>query len=286
VLIPTSVFQLAAVLLLAVPGIVYTAARRRLVGPTPEDQAFSVRLTRALAVSVVLDLVYVLALSPWIVRPAEQRRTGEDILNWIATRPATSAGVALLLLVVIPTAVALIGQLRLRRPFRLRRPVSLAPIYHPTPSAWDRAAPDRGRAFVRIFTEDGHWVGGWLGPASYLSTYPQPRDIFIDVEWTLSKTGDFLTPVPDSLGVYVPLTGKERVAWIATPPQDDSTNDSAAPRPGTPVANQPDAAETPPGSPPRTTSGPTTPVPATEEQTPAESPSSPPSPARNHPQAP
>lgn len=225
-LIPTSVFQLAAVLLLAVPGIVYTAARRRLIGPTPEDQAFSVRLTRAVAVSVILDLIYLLALSPWLARLENQRRSNADILNGLAARPAVAAIVALLLLVIIPAGIALLGQLRMRRPPQLRRPLTLAPIYHPAPSAWDRVAPDRGRAFVRIFTEDGHWVGGWLGDHAYLSTYPQPRDIFIEVEWKMSSTGDFIGPVQDSLGVYVPLAGKERVAWIATPAQESDEADT------------------------------------------------------------
>ena len=233
-LIPTSVFQLAAVLLLAVPGIVYTAARRRLVGPTPEDQAFSVRLTRAIAVSVILDLTYVLVLSPWLVQLQDRRWTAEEILNGIAARPRLAAVVALLLLVIVPTAIAVLGQLRPRKPFQLLRPLTLAPIYHPTPSAWDRAAPDRGNAFVRIFTEDERWVGGWLGPGAYVSTYPQPRDIFIDVEWKMSSTGDFLEPVPGSLGVFVPLTGKERVAWITTPPQQPTGPAHPSPKPEEP----------------------------------------------------
>jgi hypothetical protein len=131
--------------------------------------------------------------------------------------------------VIVPAAIAVLGQLRLRKPFKLFRPLTIAPVYHPTPSGWDRAAPDRGSAFVRIFTEDERWVGGWLGPGSYVSTYPQPRDIFIDVEWKMSSSGDFLEPVPDSLGVFVPLTGKERVAWIATPPQQPTGDADASP---------------------------------------------------------
>lgn len=228
-LIPTSVFQLAAVLLLAVPGIVYTAARRRLIGPTPEDQAFSVRLTRAVAVSVILDLTYLLILSPWLVKLQSRRLTAEDGINAIAAQPQLPAAITLAALVIIPTTIAILGQVRLRKPFRLLRPLTIAPIYHPTPSAWDRSAPDRGRAFVRIFTEDERWVGGWLGAGSYVSTYPQPRDIFIDVEWKMSGSGDFLEPVPDSLGIFLPLTGKERVAWIAMPPQQPPADADTSP---------------------------------------------------------
>ncbi|GAB3313797.1 DUF6338 family protein [Geodermatophilus aquaeductus] len=216
-LVPTSVFQLAAVLLLMLPGIVYTAVRRRLVGPTPEDQAFSVRLTRALAVSVVFDIAYVLIAGPWLVDLLSPRPGSNDALSGLTNRPRVAAAVALLLLIVVPTAIAALGQLRLRKPLLGERPLALAPVYHPTPSAWDQAALERGGAFVRVFTEDGHWVGGWLGAGAYVSTYPQPRDLFIDEEWKLGPAGDFLERVPDSLGVFVPLTGKERVAWISAP---------------------------------------------------------------------
>jgi hypothetical protein len=91
-----------------------------------------------------------------------------------------AAGLALLLLVVIPSVLAILAQIRFRRS---RWPFRLAPVYHPTPTAWDRAAPERGYCFVRIWTDDGHWVGGWVGPQGFLSTYPEPREIFIDQEW-------------------------------------------------------------------------------------------------------
>lgn len=238
--VPTTVFQLAAVLLLVVPGIVYTAVRRRLGGPTPEDQALSVRLTRAVGISVVLDLAYGIIAGPWLVRVIVGDGPRGSLAG-LADRPRLAAAVALVLLVLLPAGLAGLGQLRPKRPAwwpgdpasarhswwrekvspALHRwsPVTRLPVYHPTPSAWDRAATDRGGAFVRVFTDDGYWVGGFLGDGSYISTYPQPRDLFIPVEWTMSKTGDFLEEVPDSLGVYVPLSGKERVAWINPPDQ-------------------------------------------------------------------
>lgn len=238
-IVPTTLFQLAAVLLLAVPGIVYTAVRRWLGGPTPEDQALSVRLTRAVGVSVILDLTYLLVAGPALVGlvtggAKTQRWTG------VIEHPRLVAGVGLVLLVLIPAGLAGMAHLRLRRP-RWRptaddapvpsalsawwqntarpalmcwSPVRLLPRAHPEPTAWDRAARDRGGAFVRIYTEDGHWVGGFLGEGSYISTYPQPRDVFIAQEWRLTSTGRFIEPVANSLGVYVPLTGKERVTWI------------------------------------------------------------------------
>jgi hypothetical protein len=94
-------------------------------------------------------------------------------------------------------------------------------VNHPAPTAWDQTARDRGAAYVRVFTDDGHWVGGFLGEGSFFSTYPEPRDLFIAIEWRLDGTGEFLEPIPNSLGVYVPLTGKERVTWINPAEEDE-----------------------------------------------------------------
>jgi hypothetical protein len=223
-LIPSTLYQLTVLLLLVLPGIVYAAVRRLLKGPSPEDRDFSVRLIRAIAVSVVLDCIYMLVAGPYIVRLARERPTQPVAPRGFAAHPRTSAVLALAFLVVIPVITGLAGQLRFaRRPERRKPwwPLRVAPLIHPTPSGWDRAAPLRGNCFVRVFTDDGKWVGGWVGPDAFVSMYPEPRDIFIDVEWRMSGDGSFIEPVDDSLGLYVPLPGRERVAWIAAPETPD-----------------------------------------------------------------
>jgi Family of unknown function (DUF6338) len=215
VVVPSTLFQAGALLLFVVPGIVYAAVRRRLTGPVPDDREFSVRLIRAIAVSVVLDIVYALLVAPQIIRIARQEAVKPGAPAGLAAEPRKTALLALLLLVVIPGGLALLMHVRLRRALW---PLRLAPIYHPTPTSWDRAAPQRGGCFVRIFTEDGYWVGGRVGDQAFVSTYPEPRDIFIDVEWRMGKDGGFVERVENSLGLYVPLSGKERVAWVWHPP--------------------------------------------------------------------
>jgi len=184
VVVPGSVFQLAAVLLLVVPGIVYAAVRRRLTGPLPDDKDFSVRLVRAVAISAVLDLVYALVAGPRILKIASRPPEVPGGPSGPLVHPRSAAALALVLLVVVPTVLGALAQIRLRRS---RCPLGLAPVHHPVPTAWDRAAPNRGNCFVRVFTSDGHWVGGWVGPEAYVSTYPEPRDIFISVEWALGR---------------------------------------------------------------------------------------------------
>ncbi|MGY1603108.1 DUF6338 family protein [Geodermatophilus sp. SYSU D00815] len=224
--VPSSLLQVVALLVLVVPGIVFAAVRRRLKGPVPEDRDFSVRLSRAIAVSVLLDLIYVAALGPMLVRRYGERVADPgNLTDWVDDILPLS-GLAFALLLAVPTVLAFALQIRLRRP-HLRRdawsPLYLAPVYHPTPTAWDRAAPTNADCFIRIRTSEGTWVGGWVGSGgrSFVSTYPEPRDIFIEYEWELDDEGVFKRPVYGSRGIFVPLTGSERVSWVKWPAPEE-----------------------------------------------------------------
>lgn len=206
--LPESLFQLLTLLLLVVPGIVFTYVRRWLRGPSADDKDFSIRLIHAIAASVVFDSLYLIVVGPQLLS-IFQMPTEEGLES-----PRVVGVTVLALTVVIPTLVALVAHLRFAG-WKL----SVAERRNPTPSAWDYAAPKRGDCYVRILTGDGRWVGGWMPVGfGYVSTYPEPRDIFIPSQWEMSPKGEFLSPIEGSEGVYVPLTGSERVAWISPGP--------------------------------------------------------------------
>ncbi len=228
-LVPSSVFQLLALVLLVVPGIVFAAVRRRLTGPTPEDRDFSARIARALAFSLTIDLLYLAIGGSNLVNAAGVATVGGHIaLRDPALHASRKALGAFGLLLVVPAALGYLAHWRVESRgdkwwhlgLRLQR------IYHPTPTAWDRAAPVRGGCFVRILKDDGHWVGGFSYGRGFVSTYPEPRDIFIEIQYRMGKDGTFLGPIDNSLGVFVPLNGAETVAWVALPPPE-SDDESA-----------------------------------------------------------
>jgi hypothetical protein len=69
--IPGTAFQLAALFLVVMPGIVYLAVQHRFHGPTPESLQTGNRVLRAVMVSAVFDSLYLMALGPhfvWLVR--------------------------------------------------------------------------------------------------------------------------------------------------------------------------------------------------------------------------
>lgn len=211
--IPSTLTQLISLLLLVVPGIVYTACRRYLRGPTPDDKDFSVRLIHAVAASIIFNCIYLIAAGPWLI--ANVKRIDEDD-NVLFIHPRITGLTVLVLTVALPAVVAGVQQLRISRdPLTL----TVAPSRRPYPSAWDAKATELADCFVRVRTADDRWIGGFM-PSNdgYIATYPESRDIFIPEQWKMGSDGEFLEPMIDSLGVYVPLTGNERVSWIREPP--------------------------------------------------------------------
>ena len=97
------------------------------------------------------------------------------------------------------------------------------PIYVPIlnnafsniPTAWDSVASDlRGGQFVRVRLLDGTWVGGWFSTKSFMSTYPEPRDLFIEAQYVLSSRGQFRDRVEGTSGVWVNVPDGAIVEWI------------------------------------------------------------------------
>lgn len=208
--LPQTVFQLLALLLLVVPGIVFTAVRRYLRGPGPDDKDFSVRLVHAVAASVVFDCVYMIIAGPWLVSMLLGDRNSAE--PSALTHPRTTGLMVLTLAVVFPAVVAVIGHVRLRKNWW---PFVFAERRHSTPTAWDYAAATNAGCYVRIHTSDGKWVGGYLPErVGFVSTYPEQRDIFIPQQFQMSSKGEFLSEIEGTLGVYVPLNGADRVEWV------------------------------------------------------------------------
>src|SRR6185437_12037436 len=124
---------------------------RRLVGPSPEDRDFSVRLLRAVATSAFFDALYLIIAGPEVVDFARRRPATPGGPAGFATSPREAAALALLLLVAIPALAAATPFVRFLPPTRgwLRRVLDYP--NQSIPSAWDYAAPLRADCFVVIY---------------------------------------------------------------------------------------------------------------------------------------
>jgi hypothetical protein len=216
--IPGTAYQLVVLLVLVMPGVVYSAVRSRLRGPTADDRDVGVRILRAMVVSAALDSLYGLILGPRLVTLAGSRN-GSQTLQGFALHTRELATWAFFLLFVVPTLLACVlhgvSWRRVDRWWRWspRRQTG----YHPTPTAWDYAAPRHGGCFVRIRLSDGRFVGGWLGENAFMATYPEARDIYIDSQWRLDHDGTFLHRLDGTLGLHVSLSSADVVEWLDAP---------------------------------------------------------------------
>jgi hypothetical protein len=228
VIIPSTATQLLVALLLLTPGFAFTATRSRLRGPTPADGDIGQRILTSIVAGAALDAVYVIVLGH---RVTGIFGTDLEPVTW-RDHPRGLALLAIGLLGLAPAALAWLDDLRSRgrldiplpgdRRIRLR----YTGRYDPTPSAWDFAGPPRGGTFIRVRLADGSWVGGWFGEDSYLSTWPEPHDLFIESQWRLDPDGKFLEKVADNDGVYVSCPQGVVVEWVAAEPDEtDDTED-------------------------------------------------------------
>ncbi|WNI28163.1 DUF6338 family protein [Streptomyces sp. ITFR-6] len=71
---PSTPLQIAVLVLFVLPGVTYQFLRERWRGPVPGERDLGERVLRAVAASVVLDTLYLVAAGPRLVRFV--RRTG------------------------------------------------------------------------------------------------------------------------------------------------------------------------------------------------------------------
>ncbi|MGL5859572.1 MAG: DUF6338 family protein [Angustibacter sp.] len=206
--LPSTIDQLFVVLLFVLPGSVYQFVRTRLRGPAPDDASAVNRVLRALGVSALLVSLYTVIAGPYLVTLIGETRVGAA--GW-ATRIREIGLCGVVLLIAIPAALAMIDHLRRRY---LPTPQWLRVAYDPTPSAWDFAFANRKETYIRLLTADDRWLGGWWGKGSWVSGYPEPRDIFISVAHQMKDNGSFGDPIEGSGGLYVRCDDVRAVEFI------------------------------------------------------------------------
>lgn len=209
--VPNSGAQLLIILLFIIPGSVFQAVRGRLRGPTPADRDVSGRIVRALAVSVLLNALYLAALGG----------SATNTINHVtgASSSDFSRGdgwLAVTLLFVVPAALAFLDYFSIG--LRDRSLSKLKVLYDPTPGAWDFAFSRDEPCFIRILTGEGRWVGGWFSGASFAASYPEPLEIYIERAWILDEDGRFSAEQEPPAGIYVRCDDAQVVEFIADSP--------------------------------------------------------------------
>ncbi|MEV7412961.1 DUF6338 family protein [Streptomyces althioticus] len=190
---PSTVLQLALLVLIVLPGTVYQFLRERFRGQVPGERDLGERVLRAVVASVILDSLYLLLAGPQLIRLARDTEgTGWEV---VAERPRLASLVALTLFVVVPAIAA--GGVSAWEHRRLRA------RYRSTPTAWDHMFRTRGSCFVRARLTDGSWIGGWYGSTSYATSYPQPPELFLESAWRMNQDGSFDGRIGRTAGLHL-----------------------------------------------------------------------------------
>lgn len=238
IVLPETLPQVVVATVVAMPGLIYASVRTTLGGYRSADARLGSRVLHAVVVGVLLDLLYVALFGSALVSifviddkgklpdlrqaalvalvlgaavPAALAAVRHGALEW--TPPQTGvlsrayAGLAKRYEGLGPRLAGRIGKVSKHSPFEA------------TPTAWDWAAPHMCDRYVRVRMADGTFLGGYFGGRSYISTYPEPHDIFIDEPWELDDDGNFLGVSEQPAGIWVSLTDGSIVEWIGEPLQ-------------------------------------------------------------------
>ena len=226
--IPTTTFAVVAIVIIFVPGFVFAVIRIWQRGFRADDKGIDGRIAQALVVSVIFDSIYLLTVYWWLP-PEVLVSTGRiDVLD-----PKALGATIFLGAIAIPAAAAWMIYTPIRLRLRNQRPWASWPgrllrfiavksplkidrkwLFTSVPTAWDEAAADSSTRYVRILLPDKRFVGGLYGEGSYVSTYPEPRDIFVREPWTLSNDGEFQSRIEGSLGMWLTVPDGAIVDWV------------------------------------------------------------------------
>ncbi|MEU2134568.1 DUF6338 family protein [Streptomyces sp. NPDC056004] len=213
---PSTVAQLAALVLLLLPGLTYQFLRERWRGPVASEAQLGERMLRAVTASVALNGLYVIAAGPALVGAWRQAKgpgkSGVSALTQlVATHPRAVGLWALVLFLGVPAAAAAAVSHAERRKART--------AYRPVPTAWDYAlgARDAGPCFVRARLKDGTWVGGWFGSRSYTSGYPRDPDLYLQWSYQMGPDGSFGARVEGTDGIYLRLSDVDILEMVKAP---------------------------------------------------------------------
>lgn len=230
--VPESLPQIAAFVLMLVPGLTWAVVKTWLVGVRDPDYGAGARILDALFISAAFLVIYSAVALMVFVRDYSLE-VARGVLD-IAYKTWPSWGVALAafgLLVVVPgvssyfvnrrrvsyttVVTAQDGEQKTKTKKRsINRPNSI-------PTAWDMAAYEKiTERWVRVRLGDKLYFGGYFGPGSYASTYPHGRDLFIEEQWEMGRDGRFLQPVKNSLGVWLPVPDNAVVEWLDGDPTE------------------------------------------------------------------
>jgi hypothetical protein len=87
-------------------------------------------------------------------------------------------------------------------------------IINPTPKAWDYFFGTRQPCFMLIHMKNQQIIGGLYNTRSFVSSYPEEADIYLEQVWDLNDDGTFDKPIDSSLGLLINYEAIEYIEFF------------------------------------------------------------------------
>ena len=84
-----------------------------------------------------------------------------------------------------------------------RLPVVVRFLQHPDPTLWDHYFSRRENKFMILHLVDGSMLGGYFGPGSCASAYPDQGDLYLSALYQIDENGNFGAPMEDTDGLLI-----------------------------------------------------------------------------------
>lgn len=225
--VPESSFAIAAFIVVALPGFLYAAVGRWARGESASDRDVSLTVARGAAFAVTLTGMYLVVFGTWLFEGIGVDATAEALT---VSDPRRLGATVLVFYIIVPTLISVFlhrqhiawsrpgwavdkaGDVKKGR--RWAKYVHSRHGYSNVPSAWDHAARQNHNAWVKVKRSNGEWVGGWFTKGSYVTTYPEPRGIYVADQFAMSEEGNFIgeDPLPGT-GVFLTISDTDLVFW-------------------------------------------------------------------------
>jgi hypothetical protein len=76
-------------------------------------------------------------------------------------------------------------------------------LQQPYATPWDYYFDRRKSAFMVIHLNNGNLVGGYWGPGSYASAFPEQGDLYLSDVYAVDSSGRLGEPVPSTAGMLI-----------------------------------------------------------------------------------
>ena len=165
-----------------VPGVVATKVYRFL---NPSDQ----QNYTDYAIELVTFSMFYFALFFWLLILINRADVRSNLVLYNVLIFLTSF--------VIPALLGYIGS-RLTKASWLRKLVRTQ--RHPTPTGWDYVFQQPKSYWILFHLTSGKLIGGYYDHTGFVSSYPQPQEIYVSQFWRVSDDGKFLEKVDRTAG--------------------------------------------------------------------------------------